>query len=159
MLVMLRDLVQHKGFANAALLRTIRNHEIAASDPDLRKVLHHILVANRFWLALILGEKFAFAEELRIPESLGTIAAQYRETHARELEWMLQVQEPDLARTVESALIPGRSCSVAQAMMQVCLHSLGHRAQCASRLRELDGEPPAMDFIFWLKDRPAADWS
>jgi uncharacterized damage-inducible protein DinB len=159
MLAMLQDLVQHKAFANAALLRAVRDHQIAAQDAELRKLLHHILLANRFWLALILGEKFVLEEESRIPESLDAIAAQYQATQARELEWISRVQEPDLARLAETPFIPGHSCSVAQAMMQVCLHSLGHRAQCASKLRELGGEPPAMDFILWLKDRPTADWS
>jgi uncharacterized damage-inducible protein DinB len=39
------------------------------------------------------------------------------------------------------------------------MHSHGHRAQCATRLRLLGGTPPAMDFILWLKDRPVPDWS
>ena len=43
-------------------------------------------------------------------------------------------------------------------MMQVAMHSLGHRAQCATRLRALGGNPPNTDFILWLKERPAADW-
>ena len=50
------------------------------------------------------------------------------------------------------------NASVVQAMMQVCLHSHGHRAQCAVRLRLLGGTPPNMDFILWLKERPAPNW-
>ena len=38
------------------------------------------------------------------------------------------------------------------------MHSYGHRAQCATRLRQLGGIPPQMDFVMWLKDRPAPDW-
>ena len=56
-------------------------------------------------------------------------------------------------------LIPGGSCSIAQAYLQVCLHSQGHRSQCASRLRALGGQPPVTDFIVWLTDRPQAQWS
>ena len=47
MLTMLQDLVQHKGFADAALLRAIREHDKAAQDQDLRRLLHHSLLANR----------------------------------------------------------------------------------------------------------------
>ena len=50
------------------------------------------------------------------------------------------------------------SFSVAQALMQVCLHSHGHRAQCSMRLRLLGGTPPAMDFVHWLGERPTVDW-
>jgi len=156
---MLRDLVQHKGYANAALLKAVRQHDIAARDLELRTVLHHIILANRFWIRLILARPFAAEEESKTPESLEAVAAQYRETYAEELEWFSQLGEPALDRKVETAFIPGRSYSVAQAMMQVCLHSHGHRAQCATRLRVLGGTPPAMDFVVWLKDHPLPDWS
>ena len=154
----LQDLIHHKGYANASLLKAIRQHEAAAQDPELQKLLHHIILANRFWLWLTLGLPFVFEEESRTPESFEAIAAQYRENHAQEMEWLAQVQEPELARILETPFIPDFSCSVAQAMTQVCLHSHGHRAQCAIRLRLLGGTPPNMDFILWLKDRPAPVW-
>ncbi|HEU0172715.1 MAG TPA: DinB family protein [Blastocatellia bacterium] len=158
MLVMLRDLIYHKGYANASLLKAVRQHETAAQDPELWKLLHHIILANRFWLRLSLGLPFVVEEESRTPESLEAIVAQYRETHEQEMEWLAQVQEPELARVLETPFIPDFSCSIAQAMVQVCLHSQGHRAQCATRLRQLGVAPPNMDFILWLKDRPTADW-
>lgn len=158
MLLMLCDLIYHKAYANASLLKAIRQHESAAQDAELRKLLHHIILANRFWLSLILELRFDIEEESQVPESLVVIAARYRETHAREIEWVSRAQEADLARHLESPLIPVGSCSVAQALMQVGLHSHGHRAQCAARLRLLGGTAPASDFIFWLKERPVADW-
>jgi len=158
MLSLLQDLVRQKAFANASLLRAVRHHPAAAQDDELRKLLHHIILANRFWLALILGLPFSHEEESRIPESLEAIAEQYRETHALELEWISGAQEADLARMLETPFIPGRSFSVAQALTQVCLHSHGHRAQCSMRLRMLGGTPPAMDFLHWLGERPTADW-
>jgi uncharacterized damage-inducible protein DinB len=158
MLAMLQDLVQHNGFANASLLKAIREHETAAQDLELRKLLHHIIVANRFWLLLGLGLPFAVEEESRIPQSLEEIAALYRKTHAQELEWILRARESDLERILETPFIPGHRCSFAQALMQICMHSHGHRAQCAARLRLLGGQPPSLDFVLWLKERPAPAW-
>ena len=66
---------------------------------------------------------------------------------------MASAAAPDLEHVLESPQIPGGRCSVAQAWMQVCLHSHGHRAQAAKRLRRLGGEPPATDFILWLAHR------
>jgi len=151
--------MRHKAFANASLLRAIRGNDSAAHDDELRKSLHHVILANRFWLALILGVPFNNEEESRIPESLEGVAELYRETHARELEWISRAQASDLARTIETPFIPGQNLSVTEALTQVCLHSHGHRAECAMRFRQLGGTPPALDFIVWLKDRPAADWS
>ena len=54
MLATLRDLVAHKGHANAALLNAVRRTDAAAADRELWDLLHHILLANRFWLLSIL---------------------------------------------------------------------------------------------------------
>jgi uncharacterized damage-inducible protein DinB len=158
MIDLLQDLVRHKGYANAAVLRAICQHETAAQDLELRELLHHIILANRFWFSLILGRPFSRDQESRIPESLEEITTRYRETNEKELEWVSQLRESDLARTLETSFIPGHQYSIAQATMQVCMHSHGHRAQCATRLRLLGGTPPAMDFVLWLKERPAPRW-
>jgi len=159
MLNMLCDLIQHKGFASASLLRAIQQFAPAAQDEELFKLLHHIIVANRFWLKLILNLPFVLEEETRLPESLEAIAALYRETYDQEMEWASQATDSDLTVRLESPLIPDSSFSVTEAMMQVCLHSHGHRAQCAVRLRQLGGTPPSLDYITWLKERPRPDWS
>ena len=159
MLEILKDLILHKGYANASLVKAIRRNEAAAQDEELRKTLHHIILANRFWLLLILGLPFTVEEESLVPESLEDIVTQYRETHAQEMEWIFHTSEPDLTRTLETPFIPGHSYSVAQALLQVCMHSHGHRAQCATRLRKLGGAPPNMDYILWLKERQAPDWA
>ena len=94
-----------------------------------------------------------------MPMSLDAIAERYRETYFEEHGWVFQLVETDLSRKLESPLIPGAHCSVAESVMQMCMHSHGHRSQCATRLRLMGGTPPVLDFIVWLKDRPAADWS
>ncbi len=159
MLTLLRDLAQHKWTANASLLKAIGLHQPASQDEELRKLLHHILVSNRFWLFLSMGRTFIVEQESIVPGSLEALAALYRETCIQESEWTSQLAETDLARALQTSYIPGCSFSVAEVFMQVCMHSHGHRAQCATRLRLLGGAPPAMDFIAWLKDRPAPDWS
>jgi uncharacterized damage-inducible protein DinB len=159
MVAMLQDLVRHKNYANAALLNAIAQHEPASVDPELRNLLHHIILANRFWLSLFVGNRFDVDNESRAPESTQGVATLYRETHELELQWLNGLQNSDLDRVVVTPFIPDRSFSVSQALMQVCLHSHGHRAQCAAMLRALGGNPPPIDFIVWLKERPAPDWS
>jgi uncharacterized damage-inducible protein DinB len=158
MLEMLRDLIRHKGHANAALLKAIRQHDAAARDEELRKLLHHVLLANRFWFMLSLGHELDLQKESRVPESLEPLTALYRETHEQEIEWLSGIQESDLAKKLETAFIPRRTFSIAEGMMQVVMHSQGHRSQCATRLRQLGGTPPAMDFVLWLKERPEPEW-
>ena len=159
MLEMLRDLIAHKGHANAALLSAIRQNPTAASDPELWELLHHILLANRFWLLTVLGSPFVHEDEARPSRSFDVLIQRYCSTQAQEEAWLETATEGDLARMLEDALIPNGECSVSQALMQVCLHSHGHRAQCAKLLRRHGGVPPPTDFILWLTSRPRAEWS
>ena len=156
---MLRDLIDHKWYANAALLKAIRQHEKAAQDEELRKLFHHILLANRFWLMLSLQRPFVGEKESKVPESLDALIADYQNTCAEEQEWLTQIKESDLERRLETRFIPGSSFSVAEAMMQVCMHSQGHRSQAATGLRSLGSTPPTLDFILWLKERAKPEWS
>jgi uncharacterized damage-inducible protein DinB len=159
MLEMLRDLVAHKGHANAALLSAIRQHPTAAGDADLWDLLHHILLANRFWLLTVLGLPFVHDDEARRSSSFDTLIRRFESTQAQEGTWLATAAEDDLARILEGALIPNGKCSVSQAFMQVCMHSHGHRAQCATLLRRQGGVPPPNDFILWLTNRPSAVWT
>jgi uncharacterized damage-inducible protein DinB len=158
MLQMLRDLVDHKGHANAALLDAVRQNTAAAADPELHELLHHILLANRFWLLSVLRQPFVDEEESRPAPSFDALVQRYARTQSQEAAWLATATVADLEWTLESPLIPGGECSVAQAFMQVCMHSHGHRAQAAKLLRRYGGTPPATDFILWLAKRPAAEW-
>jgi uncharacterized damage-inducible protein DinB len=150
MLAMLRDLVAHKGHANAALLEAVRGNGAAAADPDLLDLLHHVLIANRFWVLAILARRFVHDDEARPSTSFDALVDRYSVTQALEESWLAAATRNDLARVLENALIPGGSCSVAQALVQTCMHAHGHRAQCAKLLRRHGAVPPPSDFILWL---------
>jgi uncharacterized damage-inducible protein DinB len=153
MLEMMRDLIAHKEYADTTMLAAIREHPDASRDPELLELLHHILVSNRFWTLTCLGLPFDRAQEMILPESIDALIGKYEATHGQESAWMARATEADLARSIDSPLIPGARCTVAQALMQVCMHSQGHRAQCAKMLRRLGGTPPMTDFILWLANR------
>ncbi|MGE3273915.1 MAG: DinB family protein [Vicinamibacterales bacterium] len=155
---MLRDLIAHKGYANAALLAAVREAPPAASDAELLALLHHILLANRFWLLAVLGHPFIQDEEAAPAPSFEALVQRYRQTQIQEASWLATATDRDLARMLEDTRIPGGQCTVAQALTQVCLHSHGHRAQCARLLRHHGGSPPATDFIRWVASRPDAAW-
>jgi uncharacterized damage-inducible protein DinB len=158
MLRLLRDLVDHKGFANAALLKAIRDNPAASSDPEVLELLHHILLANRFWLVTVQGLPFVHEEESSRASSFDALVQRFARTQAQESAWLDTAAAADLERSLKSPLIPNGECSIAQAFMQVCLHSHGHRAQCAKLLRRHAATPPSTDFILWLTTRPGAEW-
>jgi len=159
MLAMLRDLVAHKWHANAALLGAIRQNEGAVSDSEISNLLHHILIANRFWLLTTLGLPFVLDDESRPAGSFGALVRRYARTQADEEAWLETATDSALERVLEGPLIPHGACSVSHAFMQVCLHSHGHRVECAKLLRRHGATPPRTDFIIWLNHRPEADWT
>ena len=155
MLEMMRDLIAHKRYANALMLAAIRDHPDSAVDPELLALLHHILVSNRFWTSTCLEQQFDLQQEMILPASIDALIAKYEATQSDEDAWIAAASEVDLCRQVHSPLIPGAGCTIAQAFMQVCMHSQGHRSQCARMLRRLGGSPPMTDFILWLANRSA----
>lgn len=158
MLQMVRDLVAHKGHANAALLSGIRQNAAASADPELWELLHHILLANRFWLLSVVELPFVLDDESRRARSFDELVERYARAQDQEGAWLDTATPADLERMLTSPLIPAGGCSVAQAFVQVCLHSHGHRAQAAKLLRRHGGTPPVTDFIVWLTDRAKATW-
>jgi uncharacterized damage-inducible protein DinB len=159
MLDMLRDLVAHKGHANAALLNAVRRNAAAVADRELWDLLHHVLLANRFWLLAILESPFVLDDEARPSPSFDALITRFASLQDQEGRWLAAAAAADLERMLVNEHIPNGTCSVAQALLQVCLHSHGHRSQCAKLLRRHGGAPPPSDFIAWLTTRPRADWT
>ena len=158
MIEMMRDLNGHNGHANAAILSVIRQNQAAAADGEIWDLLHHILLANRFWMLTIAGLPFAVEHEGRPSGSFEELVQRYRSTHEQQSAWLAGAGEHDLSRSLEDARFPGGRCSVAQAFMQVYMHSHGHRAQLAKLLSRREITPPGTDFILWLGARSQPEW-
>jgi uncharacterized damage-inducible protein DinB len=154
----IRSLYGHQAWADAAILTAAAKHEAAAQDETLRKTLHHIVVVQRAFLALFVKRPFDFTREMQTPESLPEVEKLFRAIHAEQIEFASQLQEAQLSAPFDMPYLPGSRLTTGEALIQVIMHSQHHRGQCAARLRVLGVDPPLVDFIIWLKDRPAA-WS
>jgi uncharacterized damage-inducible protein DinB len=67
-----------------------------------------------------------------------------------------------LSQTIRVPWFPDPPCviTVADALVQVAMHSQHHRGQCMTKLKEFGGEPKNVDWIIWLwKEKPQARWS
>ena len=50
--------------------------------------------------------------------------------------------------------------TIAEALVQVGMHTQHHRGQCMTRLKDFGGEPKNVDWIIWLwKEKPQGRWS
>jgi uncharacterized damage-inducible protein DinB len=140
------------------MLGAVARTAAAMADDGVSTLLHHVLLANTFWVHAIIGLPFALEEASRRSRSFDELVRRFGEMQEQESRWLEHAREADLARELRDGRIPGGRCSVAEALLQMCLHAHGHRAQIATRLRALGGVPPATDFITWLAGRPGAVW-
>ena len=149
-------LFAHQAWADGAILSAVRGQAGAGEDEALRKGLHHIALVERGFLALFLERPFDFQKEMQPPASLDELEERFREAHAEQAAFVAGLTEADLERAIKPPWFPGLGLPLADALMQVVMHSQGHRAQCAARLRALGGNPPMTDYIVWVKDQAAA---
>jgi uncharacterized damage-inducible protein DinB len=50
--------------------------------------------------------------------------------------------------------------TLSESTWQVFLHTSYHRGQISTRIRELGGEPPLIDYLYWVwNGRPAPQWA
>jgi uncharacterized damage-inducible protein DinB len=153
MLTLFGELIRHQEWADETILKAVRDHEPAAEDRALRKALHHIVVTQRAFLSLFLSRAFDVAKEMKTPESLEGIEELFREAHADLARFVRGLDEGQLEGILPLPWIEGARPAVKQALMQVVMHSQHHRGQAASRLRELGGKPPMVDYILWVRDQ------
>jgi uncharacterized damage-inducible protein DinB len=158
----LRDLLEHQFWADAEQWRAIAAHPPATADRALCGRLHHIHQVQRF---------FIWAVSHRANQPVITSADQYptfsdlqayaRESHQTARAFLSTIGDSDFDRAVTIPWFndPPLTISVTEALTQMAMHSHHHRGQNLTRLRELGGEPPALDLIVWYwKQRPAAAW-
>jgi uncharacterized damage-inducible protein DinB len=158
-LPLLAELFDHQAWADATLLAAIRACPAALDDEKLRQTLHHMITVQRAFLALFVKWPLDMNAELKAPDSFDVLTARFRDTHPAEIAFVKGLDPAALDRVIETPWLPGAKLTLAQAMMQVLMHSQSHRGQCLSRLRAAGGQPPTLDFILWLKDHPTPVWS
>jgi uncharacterized damage-inducible protein DinB len=144
---------EHLQWADTALLSGVGQRAGAYDDEELRRLLHHILVVQRFFLSRFLDIAFDYEGEKQIPESLDRFTAILEQTHRDEIAFVNGLDEGDLARTVDVPHWPEFRPCLRDLLMQVAMHSEHHRAQCATRLRALGGEPAITDYLMFVKSR------
>ena len=143
-------------WADSALLAAIRAHNTALDDEEIRKLLHHIVLVERFFLALFQSRQFNVEHEMQPPASLGEMERLFKEAHQDAIDYVARLQESDLPRQIDMPGMQDFRPALRDLLMQVVMHSQHHRAQCAMRLRALGGSPSTTGYIIWVRQRSAA---
>ena len=156
----LRDMYEHQEWADAEHWRAIGASAAAREDATIRLRLLHVHLVQRFFM-FACGDGQA-PPAIPAPEDFPAFDAlkEYgRASHERVRAFVNGVMDLERRVTIPWFNDPPLTLTVAEALTQCAMHSHYHRAQNATRLRELGGEPPGTDLIVWYwKGRPGPDW-
>src|SRR5436305_1562506 len=83
-------------------------------DPEILALLHHIVVANRFWISMIRGEPFDADHEMAMARAMPILEEAFRQVAQDEVAWLARATAADWERVVSFPLIPGGACTVAE---------------------------------------------
>jgi uncharacterized damage-inducible protein DinB len=159
MLMFLRDLLAHAEWADAVFFHTwgkspARDHE------ELRQRVGHIVGVQQGFLSVFRGETPS-GPPGGPPPSFADLKTRAAAGHAGLRDFAAALEPAGLARTVRIPWFPEPPCviTLAEALVQVAMHTQHHRGQCLTRLKDFGGEPKNVDWIIWLwKQKPQARW-
>jgi uncharacterized damage-inducible protein DinB len=156
----LRDLLAHQFWADTELWNAVAANAAARTDRAIHGRFHHLHLVQRFfvWAVSDRGVQPTITRPEEYP-SLDRLREYARGSHQQVQACIDAFTADSLERPVTIPWFqePPLTISVTEALTQLAMHSHHHRAQNATRLREIGGEPPPMDLIVWYwKGRPAA---
>jgi uncharacterized damage-inducible protein DinB len=154
MIPTIQSLFAHQAWADAAILKTVREQEGAFADEDIRKLLHHIATVQRFFISRCAGGPFDLEQAQKVPARFEEMEKLFDEAHRAGIEYAGRLNEAELDRTIDFPRAPEFHPAIRDALIQVAMHSEHHRAQCVARLRALGAKPPTTDYILWVRENP-----
>lgn len=158
MLTLIRDLFAHQAWADAEMWRFLAAAPAAQSDNKVLELLNHIHAVQRFFLSTVQGEPLT-REELTREMPLEELRESYRRYHALADGYMPKMRESHLNDHVVVPWFPDFQPKCYEVLVQATMHSLHHRAQIATLLRQHGGDPKPTDYIVWTaKGRPSPQW-
>ena len=160
------ELAAHMEWADALVWSTTLQSGPARADGRIRGWLHHVHTVQRAFTAIwqnrtpdvVTAASFADAPAL---------ACWGRGAHADLRAFLASADTEALGRTI---VLPWAARAIerhaalahptlAETVRQVSMHSMHHRGQVNARLRELEAEPPLVDYIAWIwRGRPEPMW-
>jgi uncharacterized damage-inducible protein DinB len=159
MLTLLRELMDHAEWANAVFFHAwggspARDHE------EMRRRVDHIIGVQQGFLFVLRGEVPGGPSD-GPPPTFDALKDRARSNHAGLREFAAGLDSESASRTIQITWFPDPPCviTVAEALVQVAMHTQHHRGQCMTRLKDFGGEPKNVDWIIWLwKQKPQGRW-
>jgi uncharacterized damage-inducible protein DinB len=159
-------LFRHMEWADAAVWRAVLATPATAGDGDIRERLLHLHTTQHAFLGTWV--EAPFDREAGRAMDFPALVRWTRTFHAGAAAYLATLREEDLDRphpvpwAARVAKAWGRDVAVTtlrETLLQAAAHSQYHRGQVNTRLKQLGGKPPGVDFIGWAwMGKPAVEW-
>lgn len=159
------DLYRHMRWADETVWEAIVAADACMTDERILDTMHHLHATQHSFLDVWRGGEFEYYRRNGV--SAEEIQRWAGEFHMGAEEYLASIENADLGETIEiprakyMVKVLGRSpapVTLGESIHQVASHSMHHRGQVTARTRELDAEPPNVDYIMWLwLERPDFD--
>lgn len=158
MLALIRDLFAYQAWADAQMWHYFGATPAAHDDKKVLELLGHIHAVQRFFLSAVQGEPLT-VEELKKEMPLPELRQSCVRFHEDVSHYLPKMRDSHLKDVVTVPWFPDFQPKVSEALTQLVLHTQHHRAQIATLLRALGGDPKPVDYIVWVsKNRPEPCW-
>lgn len=156
----LRDFYAHQEWADAEHWRAIESCPPALTDDELRERLTHLHMVQIGFLKVFKGEPVNMDEHFKNKPALADLKASVRAYHRDVIPFIDALPAERLDERLVIPWFPGGfTPTLLEAALQAVTHSIYHRGQNASRIKQLGAKPPVTDYIAWVyKNRPAPRW-
>jgi uncharacterized damage-inducible protein DinB len=148
---LLQRMWQHVHWADAQVLHLLST-SAAAGQPNVVRLLAHLVAAERVWLLRLRGEDSG-AQAIWPEWSMEEVNAVGAANVGDFGRLLAGLSDADLAREVAYANSRGDAfrTSAGDILTHVALHGAYHRGQIAAAVRAAGGEPVNTDFINWVR--------
>jgi uncharacterized damage-inducible protein DinB len=148
---LLYELYHHQARADSQHWKVFDAHPDALNDEKIRKQIQHIYQVQRAFL-LICQKKILDRRLLVEIQDMSILKKNIEDNHKEAIEFVINISDECLKKVVNIPWFkdPPLNITTEQALMQAAMHSHYHRAQNATRLREIGIDPPLTDYIVWL---------
>jgi uncharacterized damage-inducible protein DinB len=161
-----RDLLAHMEWADARTWQSARVVPAALTDDRLKWLFHHIHLVHSVYLQAWRGDPFVVTD-LKDYADLNAIEVWARPFYAKAVAFAGAIDASRYSQPLEfpwNDLIVKefgtvRPATLSESAWQVFSHTTYHRGQIATRVREIGGVPPTVDYLAWVwGGRPAPKW-
>ena len=164
-----RELAEYNNWADSVIWKSVLANTKSKENEKIKSLLFHLHETQRAFYYLWIQEPLDLSKLGKILSDVNEIAQMGEYVDAGALKFVRELKSERLEEIIKIpwdvymekylGKKPG-AATLADTILQAINHSVYHRAQVNKALREMDVDPPMLDYIAWVwLEKPEADWS